>query len=311
MAKPIDPSLNYFSISTGFTKDRKIRRLMAKYNADGPLVYIQMLELIYGDKGYFLEWDNGIPLDISYDLKWIKEETINEIILYCMDEKVGLFDKGLYDKHNIITSRGIQKRWSNFMIKLRRKSDINSEFNLLNDEDTGVNDDKNTVNDFSKTFIHRKNELIVSKERMYSNKTEILKIFYFKGFKYNQEFEKFEKYFNQNGFTFNGDKVDDWAAVAEKWKPSLGYVNVSKELLVKWNKVYLVFKKMHPDIEKNGLPTMLKMYPKSFFAGTTEGDILQISCNKENIPDLRNNYYNDWLIAVSTVFGNVKVEFAY
>ena len=124
MARNILKRLLYFTIETNFSKDMKIKKLRKKYKSPGVLLYLMLLERIYGDEGYFLNWDDDLVFDITNDVPEYDEKNIQECLDFMFEIK--LFDKEKFEKYTILTSRGIQERYQE--IALRRKNKIKHEF---------------------------------------------------------------------------------------------------------------------------------------------------------------------------------------
>lgn len=135
MARPVKQGLEYFSFDTDFFSDRKVRRIM---NACGPTstsILICLLCNIYRDKGYYIGWDEELPFDIADEIG-VSEGSVVELIKKAL--QVDFFDQALYEKYNILTSHGIQKRFRSSTLK---------RCNIVIDVKYWVIDDNNPVND--------------------------------------------------------------------------------------------------------------------------------------------------------------------
>lgn len=132
-------SLQYFPVDATILHDTKIRRLTRKYPR-GVEFYIYLLSAIYSDKGYYLPVDEETVFDIADDMR-MEEAEVAEMMDFCLDEKIGLFERKLRDRHGILTSRGIQKRYLETMRQLKRKVTIDPEFLLVDDEQHADSDD--------------------------------------------------------------------------------------------------------------------------------------------------------------------------
>lgn len=133
MARPIKKSLDYFSLDVGIFNDRKIKRLLKDFGGKGFSIYIYLLTEIYGDKGYYLIWDNYYPGDIADALgNGFTANLVSEVLVYCV--KTGLFDRELFNS-SVITSRSIQERYVEAKNKVLGDDSIASlispEYNLL------------------------------------------------------------------------------------------------------------------------------------------------------------------------------------
>ena len=121
--------LDYFSFDIDFFNDQKIEFVSAKYGELGELIAIKLLCKIYRE-GYYLKWGEDECLLFS---KKAGEDISKELVKNVIDEllKRGFFNKNLYDKYSILTSKGIQKR---FLEAAKRRKEIVffKEYFLLN-----------------------------------------------------------------------------------------------------------------------------------------------------------------------------------
>ena len=110
MARPIKSGLDYFPHDVGLFADRKFRPLRKRYGYLAPMVYVVLLELIYGDKGYYLDYSDSesVLLDIGERLsgKYQPEaETLETLI--CDLVAQGLLSHDHFERQ-ILTSKRIQ-----------------------------------------------------------------------------------------------------------------------------------------------------------------------------------------------------------
>lgn len=111
MAAPIKEGIDYFPHTIGLLKERKFRSLKLKYGCIVIVIYLALLEMIYSDKGYYIEYETQKD-DIIWDvLEYLQgqyqptAETVSDVI-------DGLVACGLFsDDHypEIITSKRIQE----------------------------------------------------------------------------------------------------------------------------------------------------------------------------------------------------------
>jgi hypothetical protein len=128
MARPIKKGLDYFPQDIDIHSDRKIRRLLLRYSSLGYLIYEYIKCQCYKENGYWLLYDCEYCTDIIYNLNLkVDCDAVNEIVMFCIE--ISLFDKEIYEKHNVLTSIGIQKRY--FEAK-RRKTQL-KDFCLIRD----------------------------------------------------------------------------------------------------------------------------------------------------------------------------------
>ena len=110
MARPLKAGLDYFPHDVSLTSDRKFRPLRKRYGYLAPMVYMVLLELIYGDKGYYLDYNDpeSVLMDIEERLsgKYQPEtETLESVI--CDLVAQGLLSHDHFERR-IITSKRIQ-----------------------------------------------------------------------------------------------------------------------------------------------------------------------------------------------------------
>ena len=118
MARPPKCGLSYFPIDTGFFDDSKTLEIMDACGAQSISVLVYLLCNIYEKEGYYIRWDNGQSLLTARNLG-IKRGAVQEVVDKAT--QVGFFDSGIYEKFEILTSRGIQKRYYDAVSNFRRK----------------------------------------------------------------------------------------------------------------------------------------------------------------------------------------------
>lgn len=140
MARPFKQGLDYFPLDTNI--DNKLEIFESEYGILGFGFIIRLFQKIYSS-GYFLEWNEYSPGLLKKEIGLEKEE-ITKMINFCLD--INIFDKNLYLKFNILTSKGIQKRY--FTVSKRRKElkeIINYDYILIDLTKYGINvSNKNT-----------------------------------------------------------------------------------------------------------------------------------------------------------------------
>lgn len=132
MARPIKKGLEYFSIDVDMLHRMKVRKIMLSCGPQSIAVLVDLLGNIYGDEGYYMQWDDDARF-LIFDDVGVKEAAVQEIVNKAV--QVGFFDQLMLDKFSILTSKGIQNR---YRLASRKKKDnsINPKYNLID----GVND---------------------------------------------------------------------------------------------------------------------------------------------------------------------------
>lgn len=121
-------SLSYWPCDCTFFKDIRIKKLVKYQGGKAPLVYIHLLCSIYGEYGYYAEWDDELPFAVSYELgSGYEEGYVSEVIKTCV--QIGLFDAGMFEK-GVLTSLAIQQRYVSICQSFRRKC-VMDKYNLV------------------------------------------------------------------------------------------------------------------------------------------------------------------------------------
>lgn len=105
--------------------DAKFELIEAEYGLTGFGVIVHLLQEIYGKAGYYIEWTEEVALLFSRKVG-TGGSAVSEIVEAAI--RRGMFDKEIYDKYHVLTSRGIQKRY--FEAVSRRKV-LEVDYNIL------------------------------------------------------------------------------------------------------------------------------------------------------------------------------------
>ena len=136
--------LDYFSFDVGFFDNDKVALIEAEFGMKGVFVLLKLLCKIYSE-GYYCEWgEDQCLLFTSRKLKpsipdltaGVTQQVVESLV------KRNFFNKELYEKHGILTSKNIQERYYE-VAKRRQKIEFNNEFWLL---ENNRNVDRNAEN---------------------------------------------------------------------------------------------------------------------------------------------------------------------
>lgn len=116
MARPSKNGLDYFPFDTDFFCDEKIVCVAGEHGDIGWIVALKLLVAIYRN-GYWLKWTEAVRYKMLLENGGLSGEKLDAIIGSLL--KWGFFDRGLFEKEGVLTSRGIQRRY--FSIARRRK----------------------------------------------------------------------------------------------------------------------------------------------------------------------------------------------
>lgn len=141
MANKIKTGLDYFPLEVGIFSDIKCRKLMRSYGTNGLTLYIYLLCRIYED-GYYIELDDDLIFFAAETLR-IDEILVNEMLNLML--KIGIFDENLACEKKILTSKGVQNRYSE-IAKLSRRKKIIENFSLINVQECTNNVQESNIN---------------------------------------------------------------------------------------------------------------------------------------------------------------------
>lgn len=165
MARPVKQGIDYFPFDVDFFSDIKIRKIARACGSQATSILICLLCNIYKDNGYYILWDEDLPFVIA-DTVGVSEGAVKEVILKAL--QVDFFDQNIYQKYQVLTSYGIQKRFKSAVYK--RESIVYIEEYMVPDVRNIVSDVKNQVTDVRSTQSKvNKSKVNKSKE----NKKEI------------------------------------------------------------------------------------------------------------------------------------------
>ena len=114
MPRPIKNGVDYFPLDVHL--DEKFELIEAEFGLTGFAVVVKLLQRIYGQDGYYCEWNDEVALLFGKRIG-LGGSAVSEIV--SASRRRGLFDQTLYDRYQILTSAGIQKRY--FEAVARRK----------------------------------------------------------------------------------------------------------------------------------------------------------------------------------------------
>lgn len=112
-----------------FDNDTKIDKLLDAQGWIGFSVYFYLCLRAFGSDGYFYKWSYDDCASTARKMgSGIGSGTIYEVVGYCL--QIGLFDKRLFDRWGVLTSKGIQRSyWT--VAKSRRDRAVFKELWLL------------------------------------------------------------------------------------------------------------------------------------------------------------------------------------
>lgn len=229
MARPIKTGLDYFSFDVDFFDDDKIQLISAEFGIKGEIIAIKLLCKIYKN-GYYYSWGQDESLLFSskngYD-----NNLVNEVVKRLI--KRSFFNEGVFNTHQILTSRGIQRRF--FEAKTRAKEVfIFQEYLLIdiNEYNKSINVNINSINDNISTQRKEKESKVKQSKGVGTyvpgftppSFDDVLFFFKDKMPETNWTFDKckieaknFIFYYAKTNWTIKNGKITDWNNAANGW----------------------------------------------------------------------------------------------
>ena len=130
--RPGKQGVDYFPLDVHL--DDKFKFIEIKYKLEGFAIVIKLLQKIYSC-GYWYQWTGDEVLLFADEIR-AESELISKVVNECLERDI--FDKDMYEKHQILTSKGIQKRYQE-IVRRRKDVEIIVDY-LLIDNNFGVND---------------------------------------------------------------------------------------------------------------------------------------------------------------------------
>jgi len=145
VARPTKKGLDYFPLDVDFLSDLKVRRIIKACGKEAVHILVALLANIYRDEGYYVLWDDDLAFLVA-DEVGTKEGTVEELVRKAVQVK--FFDKDIFDKYSVLTSKGIQNRYI-LATKERKKVELEFKYLLTNEvnrSNISINGRKNSVN---------------------------------------------------------------------------------------------------------------------------------------------------------------------
>lgn len=134
MARPQKEGLDYFPIDVH--NDDKLDLIEAKFELIGWALIVKLWRKIYSTYGYYYPWTEKEIL-LFRKAQNVDINLLNDVIKYAIE--LDIFNKELFNKYNILSSNGIQKRYLE-SIKRRKQQTLIEEYCLFD-----VNEYKNEL----------------------------------------------------------------------------------------------------------------------------------------------------------------------
>ncbi len=131
--------VDFFPLDTHI--DEKLELIEAEFGIKGFGVVVRLYQWIYGRAGYYIEWTNEVALLFSHKIGE-GESVVSEIVRASIQR--GIFDRNIFEKYGILTSRGIQKRYFD-IVKRRKDFEVFGDILLIDCDNFSEDVRKNAV----------------------------------------------------------------------------------------------------------------------------------------------------------------------
>lgn len=131
MARPLKEGLEYFPLDVDIDQDDKVSVIEALHGLEGFGVVIKLLMKIYKE-GYYYNWTKREQLIFSRRVN-VNINTLSDVVNDCIAE--GLFNRNMFEQYEILTSKGIQKRYLEAVKRRKQVEFIESYFLLESTKD--------------------------------------------------------------------------------------------------------------------------------------------------------------------------------
>lgn len=137
MARPPKEGIDYSEWDVDIMDDPKIDTLMEGTGCQGFVVFFYLCQRIYASHGYYMNWESKYASTVARRVGCgVTANMVARTIETCLAE--GLFDQGLFDRYSILTSRGIQKRFTRVIPKRNNKKVFQEYWLLSSDKSAGA-----------------------------------------------------------------------------------------------------------------------------------------------------------------------------
>ena len=171
MARPTKQGLDYFPLDCYFLDDIKIRKILKSNGAGAIGALVDLLGNIYRDEGYYMRWDDDICFLVA-DKVGTSEASVQEIVIKAV--QVDLFDKKMFDEYQILTSKGIQKRFFE-AVKRRQEVNIILEYILLENINDYSNIKKESLTQLNGVNVNNNSQNVYSNEQSKVKESKVKK----------------------------------------------------------------------------------------------------------------------------------------
>ena len=117
--------IEFFPLDT--QPDDPMELIEAEFGMLGFGIVVRLLQYVYGREGYYLPWTEERRMLFSHKMGE-KRDTVEQVVEACL--RWGIFDRGLYEREQVLTSREIQEQFLRITAR-RRNREMRAELVLV------------------------------------------------------------------------------------------------------------------------------------------------------------------------------------
>lgn len=239
MPRPIKEGLDYFPLDVNL--DDKIYMVECEMGLTGFALLIKLFIKIYKN-GYYINWNGKIAKMFARQNN-TEVNVVNKLLDVCINEEI--INKDLYDKYNILTSRGIQKRYLE-AVKRRKEITLIKKYMLVETVGKSINVNINWIDVNNNSINDDNNKQSKVKESKEEKSKEFKEV-------QNNTFKNSINNSNQKKKPGNNIEFDfelwSWHGIDQNIKDRWAKIFPNVEVEIELNKMREYFKK-HPKHEK-------------------------------------------------------------
>ena len=166
MGRDQKDGLDYFPVDVLFSDE--VNLIRSEFNLAGVGLLVVLWQKIYGERGYYTKMDSDVMLMFAERYS-VGVNFVKEVIQACL--RRGIFNREMYDKYQILTSKGIQERYADGTAR-RTSKKIDGRYLLITAPKNWIIVDRNGISvDINAENVCRNPQSRVEESRVYTHST--------------------------------------------------------------------------------------------------------------------------------------------
>lgn len=166
MGRDPKDGLDYFPVDVFFSDE--VNLIRSEFNLAGLGLLIVLWQKIYGERGYYTKMDSDVMLMFAERYS-VGVNFVKEVIQACL--RRGIFNREMYEKYQILTSKGIQERYADGTAR-RTSKKIDGRYLLIPAPQNWIIVNRNDVSvDINAENVCRNTQSRVDESNVYTHST--------------------------------------------------------------------------------------------------------------------------------------------